>query len=183
DEPGASAARLDKLPMDFGEWHGTETPINLTVAAIGQFANAKQRTYVNPRTHVEFNTMVVCGRPGPISVHTPEVCFPGAGYTMVGEPVTINFPLGEGLPDGEFKFARFRKQGANGGEMEAFWAWTTDGHWQAPDYPRWVFGRFPALYKAYITRGAPAENQSTEEGLKAARSFLVELTNCIKNDS
>jgi hypothetical protein len=183
NEPQASAARLDSLPMDFGEWHGKESPINPTALAIGEIVNYKQRQYVNSRTGAEFTILVVCGKPGAISVHTPEVCFPGAGYKMVEEPRSISFSLGDGQPGAEFKTARFvRPDSLDNSEMEAFWAWTTDGHWQAPNYPRWTFGRYPALYKLYVIRKVSSKRESPEEQLKPARDFMVELNKVIRKE-
>jgi hypothetical protein len=181
NEPQASAARLDSVPLDFGEWHGKDITINPTALAIGEIVNYKQRQYVNLRTGDEFTILVVCGKPGAISVHTPEVCFPGAGFKMVGEPRSVSLAGGEGNPDSEFKTARFLRQNSpDNTEMEAFWAWTTDGHWQAPNYPRWTFGRYPALYKLYVIRKISSKGGSPEEELKPARDFLVELNKAIR---
>src|SRR5437764_13900048 len=85
-EPQTSAARLDKLPLNFGDWQGTDYQVNPAALALGEIVNYKQRLYRNRSTGQEFTVLVVCGKPGPISVHTPEVCFPGAGYKMLGEP-------------------------------------------------------------------------------------------------
>src|SRR5947209_377457 len=113
DEPGVSAARFNSLPLDIGDWHGTESKMDPGSLAIGQIANYKSRSYVNLQTRAEFSVLVVCGRPGPISAHTPEVCFPGAGYQMVGDPVAVSLPLGGDLPDAEFKTARFKRQNSS----------------------------------------------------------------------
>jgi hypothetical protein len=180
DEPGASAARLDNLPLDIGDWHGRELKMDPGSLAIGQIVNFKSRVYANLQTRAEFNVLVVCGRPGPISVHTPEVCFPGAGFQIVSEPLRVSLPLADDLPEAEFKTARFKRQNSSDGtEMEAFWAWTTDGRWQAPNSPRWTFGRFPALYKVYVTHKVAAGGESPEESLKIARAFMIELTRCV----
>jgi hypothetical protein len=64
--------------------------------------------------------------------------------------------------------------------MEAFWAWTTDGRWQAPNYPRWTYGRYPALYKVYIIRRVSSKSGSPEEELKQARDFMIELDKAIR---
>lgn len=180
DEPGASGARLENLPLDFGEWHGADLTIDKGSLAIGEIVNYKDRRYINLRTRSDFSALVVCGRPGPISVHTPESCFPGSGYSMVGSPTSVYLNLGDDLPAAEFKTARFRKQGANEvQEIQTFWAWTTDGNWQAPNYPRWTFGGSPALYKVYITRAA-TDKESVEERLLTAKTFMVELTKVIR---
>jgi hypothetical protein len=181
DEPQASAARLNQLPLNFGDWQGTDMPIAPTALAIGEIVNYKQRLYVNRSTGQKFVALVVCGKPGPISVHTPEVCFPGAGYRMIGEPKPVAFSLGDEFPEAEFKTARFQRQNNSEKlETDAFWSWTTDGQWRAPTYPRWTFGRFPALFKVYILRDANPSRLSPEEDLKVARAFMVELTKVVQ---
>jgi hypothetical protein len=128
--------------------------------------------------------LVVCGKPGPISVHTPEVCFPGAGFKIIGEPSPVTLSLGDDLPQAAFRTARFQKQNsAEKIEMDAFWSWTTNGQWQAPNYPRWTFGRFPALFKVYLIRKVKFNREAPEEDLKVARAFMVELTKVIQSNT
>ena len=54
------------------------------------------RRYRNPRTGESVSVLLVCGRGGPISVHTPDVCYAGAGYrpTARSEPKEVD--LGDG---------------------------------------------------------------------------------------
>jgi hypothetical protein len=184
DEPQASAARLNQLPLEFGTWRGMDSPVPPSALAIGEIVNYKQRRYFNRATGAEFTVLVVCGKPGPISVHTPEVCFPGAGFRMIGEPSAVSLALGDDFPQAEFRTARFQKQNSTEKvEMEAFWSWTTDGHWEAPSYPRLTYGRFPALFKVYIIRMVNSNRDAPEEDLKGARAFMVELTKAIQSNS
>ena len=30
--------------------------------------------------------LILCGRPGPVSIHTPDVCYRGLGYEPTGSP-------------------------------------------------------------------------------------------------
>ena len=60
--------------------------------------------------------------------------------------------------------ADFTKTTATGAEtIRVRWAWTADGNWQAPDYPRWLFARAPILYKFYLVHPLTEENDLTRE--------------------
>src|SRR5690606_20435454 len=94
--------------------------------------------------------VMVCGSPGPISVHTPDVCFAGIGYEMMTEPKRLQL----GMPDGrtaEFWWADFRRP--NAGQvpiLRTFWSWRDQGTWMVVDHPRLEFAASPVLYKLYV---------------------------------
>ena len=54
------------------------------------------------------SVLLVCGRPGPVSVHTPDVCYAGVGYAMENPPVLYQPP--SATPSGEFWMADFVQQ-------------------------------------------------------------------------
>jgi hypothetical protein len=117
---------------------------------------------------------MVCGRGGPISVHTPDVCYAGAGYRQVNDEKLTDLELGG---DGTHTFRSLRF-GLPGGEsptqLEILWAWSEDGReWTAPDNARLTLARLPALYKLYVVReflpGTRAESSGVcEEFLRQA---------------
>lgn len=51
-----------------------------------------QSSYVHRTNGRAAAAMLMCGRPGPIAVHTPDVCYPGAGYRQVGPRKIIDVP-------------------------------------------------------------------------------------------
>ena len=111
--------------------------------------------------------LLVCGRGGPISVHTPDICYEGAGYRQLAPEKPKTLESGEGHTDA-FNVARFGKPGVVPTQMEIYWGWSRDGvTWQAPSNPRVSLARLPALYKMYIVReftpGSRAENAETCE--------------------
>jgi hypothetical protein len=165
EEPGAWAARLADVPLTIGDWdaHGIDLePQQLQVAEV---AGSLARNYVNRRTGEVVSVIVVCGHPGPISVHTPDVCYPGSGHELLGAPAPIAVPAGG--PD-LFWMARFRKdESAEPSYLRVFWAWNASGHWQAATAPRLEFARSPTLYKLYVVRridgpDAPLDNDPAE---------------------
>jgi hypothetical protein len=113
---------------------------------------------------------LMCGRAGHMAVHTPDICYRGAGYEMVGEPVKRQITLPSGAA--QFWNARFRP--ADGGvdqDLSLWWAWNADGLWLAPSSPRLAFAGRPFLYKLYLVYGAP--NTPAQDSVGPA--FLQEL--------
>ena len=76
------AARLESVPTVLGDWTATSRaipPRELAMAgAVGQIS----RVYTNPTKGLTVSVLLLCGLPGNISTHTPDVCYPGAGYTL-----------------------------------------------------------------------------------------------------
>ena len=126
--------------------------------------------------------MIVCGLPGPTSVHTPEICYAGAGYEPATDrtKVTLPRPLG---PGDEFWTTDFLKQDTTTPEyLRIFHAWSVDGRWRASSNPRLDFGGSRALYKMYVVRPMPRIDGKPEDDLSLAfmRSFLPEVAKAIR---
>jgi hypothetical protein len=139
-----AAARLEKLPLAIGDWQGAA----LDVKKEGKtgLAGTVTRRYIQRATGKEVTIFLGCGRSGPASVHTPEVCYAGSGFEVDRPRV---FPV----PEGEFWTSRMLKQKSDQRtQLRLFWAWSESGTWRAPDNPRLAFAGAPVLYKLYVQR-------------------------------
>src|SRR5437867_4487282 len=77
-----AAQRLQEVPGDFGEWQSRQ---EVSEAEDFDLAGARgywTRTYINKRSKEGVRVILMCGRAGRMSVHTPQVCYRGAGYEM-----------------------------------------------------------------------------------------------------
>src|SRR5262245_13740506 len=80
-----AAARLDRVPLTLGDaWDGHPGELSDREIRIAELEGYLQRRYVHRRTGNIVSVLLVCGRPGPISVHVPEVCYAGAGFEATG---------------------------------------------------------------------------------------------------
>ena len=144
------AARLRRIPVDLGDWKGEPIdldPVRLTrLGVVGHMA----RRFTHRFNGTVVLVIVVCGRPGHIAVHTPEVCFGSVGYEPIAPPERLAIPVGPGGRPAEFKATRFAKQPRAPKQLRAFWSWSATGDWLAPDNPRLTFSRHPFLYKLYV---------------------------------
>src|SRR5688572_21527023 len=95
-EPEASASRLEGIPKHVGEWDGTDGQLNAQELAIGEIVGYVHRRYTNRRTGEAVTVLLSCGRSGPLSVHTPDVCYGGQGYEFPQAPVRQTFNI---VPD------------------------------------------------------------------------------------
>ncbi|MBY0528427.1 MAG: EpsI family protein [Gemmataceae bacterium] len=159
DEPAVFAARLPTVPLSAGDWEGQEADSkNPKVPGV---IGTLHRRYVHRRTGKEATVYIVCGRPGPVSIHTPEVCYSASGYEVLAQ-TNYTLPL-ESAP-AQFRTAQFRKkQSSDVTCLRIFWAWSGDGSWSAPAEPRFAFARHPALFKLYVIREMASDDESLDD--------------------
>ena len=177
-EPGISAARVAEVPSTLGDWVGTDLEVDARQLARAEAVGYLCRRYVQRRTGVEVTAFLLCGRPGPISVHPPTICYQGLGFQVVGSPERYNVEGDAEMPPATFFWANFVKaDSATPDKLRIYWAWKVGRGWQAPQHPRWTFGAAQALYKLYITyRALPgAELPDRDPCQDFMRDFLPEL--------
>jgi hypothetical protein len=159
--PEEAAARLEMVPMSFGEWDGVAKELDPRQVAKAELSGHALRRYVHRTSGANLSVLLVAGRSGPVAVHTPDVCYGGVGFDLVAPPVSTSVNT-----DGAsaFKVGSFKKVSAPVPEyLRVFWAWSTDGKsWTAPDNPRLTFGGAPALYKLYVIRQMADANESPQ---------------------
>ncbi len=173
-----AVAALNALPEQVGPWKAA--PAELDKDAL-DMAGAKGwwvRRFTNGRTGASVMVILLCGRAGPMSVHKPETCYTGAGFSLTASPVrTAIHVVGEDAP-AEFWTGVFKKPEAGGQHLRIFWSWFDGRAWRAAENPRWSFAQLPALYKLYIIRetsGRP-ERFDKDPAAELLRGLLPDLT-------
>jgi hypothetical protein len=155
-------SRLADVPTRIGSWESiSQATINDEFQRIAGLSAYVQRTYRDRLTGASVTMLLMCGEPGPVSVHPPEACYSGQGYEVVaGSRQTVEISLEEALAGSkvkpQFKSARFAKPGVIApSQPQIFWAWSDDGHWRVPENTRFEFAGSPILCKLYVTWDAP----------------------------
>jgi hypothetical protein len=146
------ASRLQTLPETIGDWKLEQAkeipPRELAMAgAVGYIS----RVYSNANKSQSVSVMVLTGLPGDIATHTPDICYPGAGFVL-GNPEHYSRTYGSPVSTAGFQTATAVRAGANPMYLRLFWAWYTPKGWSAPESPRWAFAAEPALTKLYVQR-------------------------------
>jgi hypothetical protein len=167
--------RLDRVPVTLGDWQGQESvPLDPKVMVLAGFSGCLSRHYVNRRDGSEVSVMLVCGPPGPVATHPPEICMTGAGYEATSATGKVVARYGASAQAAEFKAVAFLKQGpTRSPPLDVFWSWSATGTWTAPDYPRLAFARHPVLYKLYVSHQRTRDDEPLEGD--PSLGFLREL--------
>lgn len=165
-----AVTRLKKEAVSVSDlWDVSDQEMKAQEFAIAELDGYVMRRFVERRTGRMLTVLVVCGKSGPVASHTPDVCYGGSGYSQSGETKTWENPTG---PKGKFEVRDFVKANvANPSSLRVFLAWSSDGEWAAPAYPRVTFAGKPFLYKIYVVRDTqkidePLENDPAAELIK-----------------
>lgn len=162
---------LPRVPSHIADWEGEDLPIDNDLSRMGILGSV-QRRYRNKLTHATVVLLIVCGRGGPICVHTPDICYASAGYKELTPEVRRDIETNE---KNQFVTCHFGKPDlVVPSRLEIFWGWSRDGgNWKAPENPRFSLARSRSLYKLYAIReflpGTRSENSgATEAFLQSA---------------
>jgi hypothetical protein len=159
----AAAARVAEVPLVIGSWHGTD---DASDAASFSQAGAKSywmRTYVHEESKASLLVILMCGRSGKMAVHTPEVCYQGAGYELVGAPKA--YAWSAETPQ-RLWTARFDKKVGRPAQLRLYWGWNAQGNWEAAASPRWQYRGEPFLYKLYVSQERASETDAAPDFLR-----------------
>jgi EpsI family protein len=177
------AEQLNQIPKQVGEWQGqdqagSDEKIRKISGAVGEL----MRTYRNANGD-EVRVSIICARQRDIFYHTPERCYPAAGFDMQGDPQQVAFEIGN--TEAQFFTTSFLKSEPTGTHAErGYWSWTGDGHWVAPRNPKVEFAGERALYKLYvfatIPPGSKGQNSSNDFCADFIRSFIPVATEALK---
>jgi hypothetical protein len=176
----ALAARFDSVPMVIGDWKATPSELGSREKKLAGVQASLSRVYTNASRGVSVSVVLIGGVPGDIATHTPDVCYPGAGYTL-NVPTPYEFRPGPDGPRTEFRTAVASKGGANPSTLRILWSWHSSKGWAAPEDARWRFATEPALCKLYVIRNSggadvPPERDPCNDFLGA---FLPEVNRTV----
>ena len=173
----AAAARLEGLPMKIGEWEGEAGELPTRIIEQSEVSGYLLRRYKNPRTRAAISVFIGCGRPGPVGVHSPEVCYTGGGFELLAsrrvavavDPGAVNV----GMMASDFR----NPPSQNPGYLRILWAMSADGTWAVPESPRIAYATVPVLFKIYLSReiGNPADSLEEDACYDFSRKLFPEL--------
>ncbi len=145
----SAAARLERIPMTLGDWQGQR---RRSTAGSSTWRRSPATSPGGTRTapaRAPVTVLLVCGRPGPISVHTPDICYAGAGFEPLKPPSRVTLPCGILRAAGRVLDGRSEQAGAAGPTISASSGpGPPPGLWEAPDNPRLAFAPRQVLVQA-----------------------------------
>ena len=171
-----AGAQLVGVPMDIGDWHGSDVEVDPGLFTLAGARSFWARSYTERRGGGTVLAILMCGRAGKMAVHTPEICYRGAGYDLLTPPTRT--VLRDDADDelGTFWHGRFSKQSAAESDLRLYWAWSAGDGWQAPGNPRWEFRGRHFLYKLYVSHeiNGPSDLDPSAEFLRQLLPVLKE---------
>jgi hypothetical protein len=180
-ELAQAAERLARLPDRVGPWAGQDEELNPRQVRLAELSGHLLRHYTHPGSGERLTVLAVCGRAGPVAVHSPEVCYGGAGFHPSRQRVRHRVEA-EGLPTPpEFWSERYQKEAGVPEFLQIHYAWHGGAGWSAADNPRLAFARARAVSKLYVVRrlarpDEPAEDDPIPDFL---RLFIPQLDRCL----
>jgi|SRR5579875_226429 hypothetical protein len=166
-EVGQAAERLDTIPLALGEWDGEALAVKPGEGGEG-VAGCIRRRYVHRQTGAVISLFLVCGRPGPVSIHTPDVCYGASGF-LVNTPDRYESSSGDRM----WKADATRTRATEETRLRLYWGWYDGSAWTAVDDPRVHFARCPVLHKLYVVRELSGANEPN--GNEPCEEFLHTL--------
>jgi hypothetical protein len=165
----SAGARLEQLPLVIGDWSANaNVPLDPPTARLLQCTGTVNRVYVNSKTGDRVSIAVLMGPSGPISVHTPEVCYSSRDYHVAQDRVTWKVGEGDNLKD---EFWELRMVGNDATPLRVLYGWTNEKQWEATANPRFAYGGSQYVYKLQLAGPFPGEDQKRD----VCREFLAEF--------
>jgi hypothetical protein len=172
-ELDAAETRLARLPLTVGDWDGRELEIDPSIFPRELYGVGIARRYVNRTDGNVVTVYLGCGRPGPMAVHSPVLCYDGNGLAMVSGQERCS------ASGADFWHARFSGTSrALPRHYRVFWSWNGGSGWLAPEYPRWTLARYhPVVYKLYVISSLARGDESleTDPSLPFLQQLLPEV--------
>lgn len=169
----SAGAHLAELPRQFGRWNLVEEfPLGKTAEEMLECAGYVNRRYIHQDSGQTIHVAILVGPPGPIAVHTPEICFSSRAYDRQGEraKVAITTPA---KSESTFWRVDFSTRNPLAESLRVYYAWSRGGSWVASDRPRFEYGAAPMLFK--IQLAAPLAPGSDDSHPDPGRIFLEDL--------
>jgi hypothetical protein len=145
--------KLFQLPLSAGDYEGTVLEVN-TDRVVTKGSGAYVAALFVDRVRGEtIRVTLVCGRPGPLSMHPPTSCFPAHGYKQPGAVTRAPVSVPGGSRSADFLKTEFVRDTGTGIEhVPIYWSYGLNGNWMVPENPRIFWARQPAVYKLYVFR-------------------------------
>jgi hypothetical protein len=169
-----AAAAMQRLPWQLGSWRGADLDPGPPVPGV---AGCVQRRYEQRPGGATVSLALVCGRPGPVSIHTPEACYGSSGFHVGARQKVELAGLGT-----FWRTDATRTTATDEVRLRIYYGWHTGAGWSAPDDPRPAFAREKVLHKVYVVRELTGANPMEEPCEDFLRFLVPELGRSVFKD-
>lgn len=171
------AEAVQEFPAEVGDWSQT-AELDLDYNAqrlLGCFASFV-RVYQHNQTGESIHVVVLFGPTGPLSVHTPDICYNSVNFGVHKKRTHMTLEATDSADS--FWSIHFQSKDVDGRYLRSVYGWSDDGSWKAPDAARITFAGKPYLFKVQMS----SENNSwTEaENDESIENFLGQFTSLFR---
>jgi hypothetical protein len=172
-EMQVAVSHLGSFPREVGIWKAVEDlPIEESALQMLECKGHLNRRYVNEETGKSLQLAIMLGPPGPIAVHTPEICYSSRAYELTDERAEAVLEASSGKRHSFWK-VDFTTRNAMADGLRVYYAWGDGGNWNASSSPRFEFAGAPLLYKLQLA--SYVSSYAGDDGPDPGRQFLEEL--------
>jgi hypothetical protein len=132
------------------------------------------RTYTHDQTGDSVSVAVMLGPPGPIAVHTPEICYSSQGFLPSGQRSHLTMHDRAGREHSLWD-VRMEPHEVNGAPLRVLYGWGTGSAWAAEENPRFEYAGSSYLYKIQAAALVGDTSGEYDPCLDFLEAFLAEL--------
>ncbi len=168
DETKRLSQRLSKVPMQFGEWTGEALEgLDKSTMEVAGAQGCISRVYRNPQGE-SVSVFILCGRPRDMMSHSPDKCYPAAGFETLTQPSSESIDTADG--NAGFVTSTFMSSNERGTPCQrVYWSYGSKGKWDVPSDVKWAFGS-AGIFKIYISM--PTAPRETHSPTNSASEFV-----------
>lgn len=151
DQGKASPVPLKDIPMTLGDWEGRDETLDPQIARRTGSTDHAFRTYIDRRTGVALDVIVLYGPAVEMKIHAPEQCYPAAGYEQADD---ADYPEID-TPGGKVPFCALvftKGEGVQAERQEVYYTWRYGGRWTPHRGAHKEMERTPSMYKVHLAR-------------------------------
>jgi hypothetical protein len=159
---------LAEVPRVMGTWQaaaGADTKLDPDVAVTAGASDHVARDYIDEKTAERASALILYGLGNLVSLHTPDICYPAAGYQLVKGPIDRSITVPGITGPVRYRWAIYMKRvGRVSRYEEAYCTFRHRGEW-LPETARsrWKMFRYdPGLFKIQIARSISSLSESGE---------------------
>jgi hypothetical protein len=148
---------LAEIPRTMGDWVSRvdeDGQLDPEVAVLAGSSDYIVRTYLDKKSGDKITALAIYGKSSKVFVHSPDVCYPAAGYELVKEAVDREMSVPGLKGTVHYRWSIFMKK-VNGIShyQETYHTFYYNGEWLADPAAQWKSFRYhPSMYRILIDR-------------------------------
>ena len=171
---------LEELPKSLGDWRmSSDGDLEPEIARIAGASDHINRNYTNDKTGEVVSVLVLYGPAYALYGHTPELCYPAAGYSAINSVNNYSLKAAESDKAMGYRGGFFSKKRGSADEyVEVIYSFRFVDEWTSDPHAKWkMFRLHPGMYKIQIARQVTEFGVETSPSLPLLQGFAKAIDN------